>query len=484
MKILLVVGILLLSSSCIVIPSQAKTGSSKVSAIYPSAYFFGSNLASYSVNYNDSSSVINFYVIYKVSSFLHLVNGSSSIGNETVYPISDFINPSSNIIQLKYYISNNTKFIALSSYNADNYSLDIFDLNTNQSITFQGNTSYRISLINTFNNSPDVYFSFSNNTQFSIIKYNFADNNFTIFYQTKNLNLLYHFISNVNVFYYQNRIYSSLDIYNNSVYNSSILVFNKSTSIFNRTFYNFYLDFFTPTDAGFLLHSVQDTYFYDYRFIIDKYSRTNINFPFIGSLRPFSNNSFIYLASNNLYKGTIDLLSNPSIISFSEFSSIDGYDLNLNAFHLTSGNYYIIGGNNNSNNYVVSINTEFDFPDGFSPLPTTTTTTTTNPYSQYGTVTTQYAVTTTAVSSSALSIFFLILVIVFGIVGFALYSYNQKNKNRYYPPRDNSYLHRSNNTIQNYNTNASKPLANSLCSSCGSITEPSDIFCQNCGSRL
>jgi hypothetical protein len=78
-----------------------------------------------------------------------------------------------------YFISNDSKFVILRTYLYPINTFTILSLDTNNSISFDSDTSaYYLSLITRFSNSPDVFFCLNNDTDYLIIKFSFTNNNF------------------------------------------------------------------------------------------------------------------------------------------------------------------------------------------------------------------------------------------------------------------------------------------------------------------
>lgn len=470
---------------------------------------FNNNNVSFSINPHYTQSTTDIFSIYNDFSNFYLTLSTASkysyylnTQSKGSVPISSVIKNYDQILAKNFFISNNTEFIAVSSYFNGNYSFTIKDLQTNQTLSESGITPYAISLVTSFNNSSDVFFIFYNETMFNIAMYNFQLNQFSIFSHSKNLFYNKYYLSNVDVFTIDDKLYSSYVITDNSsspiTYNSTVLISNSGKMLFNKTFNDFDLGFFTPTTSGFILQSSQNSEFYDYHISSDSILNTGQILNGISALKPYNNNSFMLLTSNKLYQFAIN-----SSLNINHLTIVNTYDLVNNIFYnelfsynLDSGKFYILGMQNQSIEYTISKNNYGQGPISPPSLPSSTVL---NPSSSSGAASTTPPPTAPSVtysyqsqSTSTLQSIFtpdptgvilIFILFIIGFIGVIIYSNRQRKKEQDYNSRN-----QSTNNIYNHqniweNKNQYRRI-NNFCIECGSPVEPNDVFCQNCGKRI
>lgn len=466
------------------LPSQAKDTSLSSHTIS-----FNDNNVSFSLKTNYGQSSINIYSIYSDYNSFHISNTTGSMANNSyitsssiTIPISNIVSSYYSILDENYFISNNSRFIAVSTFSNinNNYNLTIKNLHTNKTLLEQGQSPYKIALINSFDNSSDVYFTFYNETMFTIAKYSFQNNNFTIYEHSKNLSYNDYFISMVNVFFLNNKIYSSFVITDNTsttpTQSSRVLISNMDNIVFNKTFPSMSIDFITPSSLGFLFHSYQNSKFYDYRFSSNNYIQIPTFIPAIDQLKPFDNNSFIII-TNQILLCSFKVSQTSSVIYFNESYNLQNinYNKKLVAFTIASGSYYILGMPDSGAKYTISIFNKNEIPTNIMAVLTTTISLgTTNPLPQS---------TSTIPSSNNTGSLLILLLIILVAIGLIVFDKRKDRKNQY-KPRDEMFQNTSKYQNQNVSTQKQNPILTRFCVECGSPVTPDDVFCQNCGRRI
>ena len=376
-----------------------------------------------------------------------------------------------------YFISNNSRFLTIGSYYNGINTFTILSLDTNKSIFFYGYSSaYYLSLINRFSDSPDVYFSLSNETMFFFVKYNFTNNDFSIIYHTNNSNAQIEIP--VTVLQQNDRIIASVNTFDQ---NSQLITLNENGLTSTKTF-SFSISYFTPYGSnGFLFYTAGTNY-------LESDNRTSVFYDYsnLKILKAFDNNTFLGIGTNfmNVYHIKTSTLTTSIQKEFSYTINYqnDLYLPNLfQAFNVNGTKYYLYenqysyGSQNN-----IVINHYYDYPTNYNQIITSSSTIGFKTQNYY---TTFYSNPTSSSSNlGTFLIFVFIFMIIIGVIVVSL----KKNKtlNQYYSPRNNSYLQR-NHYNQHYQQQQSlRKRINVSCSHCGSKAELGDIFCQNCGTRL
>lgn len=406
-------------------------------------------------------------------------------GQEQTSRTLDLSSLNSTINNFYYYNSGKHHFyIMRRNYN----SFDIFVDSFNSSDSYHLSGPFKLLSVNQYDNSTDVYFTLCNRSVLLIIKYVNSISSFTVFYESNNLNTSNYEIGQADAFMFDDQLFIDYNYGNSTTqnFNSSVLIF-KYGQIYptiNKTFNSKKITSLFPYKTGLLLYSMSKDTFYSYNYstnnIIQQIYHNGYN---ISSIRPFSYTSFLSLENNSI---TINNVSYGTASGFQiliqnrYYISNPNYPFNENtiqAFSLGSNYVYLLNINYN-NQYVFTVD-NIDVNPG-----TIAYTTPTSSYYNYSTITSTQGYytgfyTTTYSGSNILGVV-LILLFILLIAGIGIaYVASNKNRNRYYPPRNNSYL---NNYIDR--NQRKRVSAKNFCDSCGAMVLQEDIFCQNCGHRL
>ena len=322
---------------------------------------------------------------------------------------------------------------------------------------------------------------------FSIVKYNFTFNSFSIFFNSTNLPLTNTTTFSVNQFTLNNQIYVSLEnknLANVANANTSIYILNSNGLVFNKTFTGLNVNSFTPFNYGLLLYSTFNNTYYRYFYSNDSYQ--GMYAPQLGTssivdaIYPFDNQSFIILYPGNFAILFMD--SNATTFStLSEYSFYQNSAISMQAFNIQGYKYYLLSGIDYANEFEILMQNIYYNPSDFViPTSLTSATSITDTYNN-SMPNTSYMSVSASDSNSGIAIFAIVIIILF-IVGI-IFIYEKNTSNRYYPPKNNSYLTRNQYNSQ-YSNESSIKFHNSFCQSCGASALPDDVFCQNCGSRL
>ena len=540
-KIILIV--IILFSSFLTISSISNTNKTQST----DSYFIYSNQvnlvqARYSTDFNSSNNIIHFYTISRSDKQIFLSTQTINnliiqYSNVASYPINYFSSNSLNIVDFNYFISNNTKFVAMSlEKSSTNYLINITNLNNNNTFTLTGTSAYYISNINVFSGSTNVYFSIYNSTNFSIVKWDFGSGTFSIFYSSANTSSPY-FITNIKTTFLDNKLYvlkGFIDTTDSNNINSTITTFNQSGLISTKFFGSFLASTFTIIENGFILYSAKTNQLSYYLFDIN--SATSYNVYYYGyqltpdsDFQPFTNNSFLIL-KNNYLRIVQSNDMNPTyvnLVTLYSYNLTNSSWLMPQTYNLAKGNYYTLGKISvgqlttitcatNEVPYIFNPEaistipdlgyTDITYPNTARTTPSQSTSTNVvgnNPQnSNY--VSTQYSLPTQ--SSDAINAIILVIIGFLAVFGFYTYKNDISNSINRYRNRFNSS--NSSNNIRLYNNyenmtqnSQSSPsprnsqptqainsqrnrVTKSFCSYCGGYTESTDIFCQNCGNRL
>ena len=430
---------------------------------------------------------ISVFTTYLYNHQLYVSNATitSSGGTtsaESAVDLTSVINPSSFINDYNYFISNNSQFVMFSTSFNDTQYLTITDLANNKTFTNKGSSIYSLGKIFSLGNSSDVYFSFYNKTTFSIVKYNFTSNLFSVSFNSTNFSNNSNPIFSVYEFTLDDQIYVSVSYQNFSnpiIENSSIYILDNKGIIFNQSVLGLNINTFTTFENGLLLYSMNSNMYYRYYFGNTQYYSFD---PQIGTIHstafyPFDNDSYLILNPNNI----ITLKMNPGATSFLITQS---YDLlqnpsSIQAFNLGIDQYYLLSGLNSYNQFEILLQNINTPPTGFNIRSTTTSSNSYYPTSQYYQTVSSYSYSSNPSSSGGILV---LIVISFVIVAIVVVSKKIKS-DRHDPPRNDSYLTR-NQYFSQLNNQRTFIIKNSFCSNCGSPVFPEDIFCQNCGHRI
>lgn len=459
---------------------------------------YSNGLTSFSTSVNDNKNMSNIYTAHTSGDSLYLnnyslANNQLESSNSTNYSLSQLLGNFGSVLSLNYFISNNSRFVTLGTYLNQNYNITILSLNTNKSISFQSDAAYSLSLINRFQNSPDVYFSLYNYYSFFIVKYSFSTNNFTIFYNFKYTNAV-----NINGFYKDNKIYFSFSTF----FDSYILVLNYKGLIYDQSFSYMHIQTFTATNDGFLISDTDGTLFY---YISNTYDLGVVanQTQNLKVLRPFDNNTFVEISTNYLDIVTING-TGKTISLRPEYNYTINYQNNANLEYLfktldINGMKYIIYQSQNygSGETYIAINHIYNAPTNYNgPILTTTTT---NPLTSQNQVQIQSTSSTYTIYTSSKnnpSIFYILLGLVLLVAGFVAFvlivisrkkdNNNLRNENRYDRTPNRSTNNPPNIPDNPSYTNQSSMILqkNSFCAFCGSPFSGNDIFCPKCGKRI
>ena len=515
-------GFLVLSMT---IPSLSSTNSVQNTKSSDSTFFqAGSNIqnAGYSISEDNNKNSVNLYTAAQDEQFILLSNHtidssgfhSSSISNSSIY---SYINSSSSIISINYFISNNTKFLILGIHNSNYYYFQINALNKNESFTTGGaSTPFSFSSINSFINSSDVYFSFSNKYDFYLVRYN--SDNFSILF-SKTINSPNTSITKNQILYYNNTLYVLIQVYQQESfpfsYTSTFYMFNKTANIGSTTFTQLQINTFTVFEKGIIFNVA-------YRnkpigvYLFQNSSFRFFNFPTSSSdtaiFVPFDNQSFLCFDSslNDLSIANFNVIDLNLSLNITYVYNIWSYSnlwLQPSTANIDNNNYYILGDYNFTQaSFVISLDSTppaifnsppppYVPPNNYYSQPTTTypVTSTTNPYSN-GQSSSSTENLSIQISSSSFDIAsFFVFIAIIGAIFLFVFLYRRIDANGNYrnnQNRTNNYMNRSYNTVIESNnqnslqtSNYSRNVSNN-CLSCGYQVERGDMFCQNCGKRL
>lgn len=450
----------------------------------------------YSTSQRSANSSINIFTSYLNNNTLYISNStitdsyinSSTSTIETVN-LTKLIKSNSSVEDFNYFVSNNSRFIILSTIiknltgikNLEN-NLTVIDLTNNNTFSIPSNSAYRLGSITSLGNSSDIYFSFYNSTTFSIVRYNFTSNSFSVFFNSTNLNPKNTTTFTVNQFKLNNRIYVSINQRNqiNSLNaNTSIYILDRNGIDFNKTFTGLSINTFTPFEYGLLLYSRSNSTYYKYLYSSNEYFSFIPQFMTIyntTSIQPFDNNTFIILNTN--YIRIYNMNNNAtSFLLYAGYTFNQNSSVSIQAFNLQGYKYYLLSGTNIYNEFEIFLSNVNSPPlDFIISIPSATTSF--NPQSTFYQPTTYYYSSTTSIGNSILGTglsLILSLIIIFVVLAFI---YKKANPKGYNQPRNNTYLNRNQPASQHtFNQN-------SYCSKCGSSILPEDVFCQNCGTRI
>ena len=359
------------------IPSTESNQSSNKTSSYTIPFSSISSTVKYSTFVDQNKSTVDVFTIYPSNSSLVLSNyaltlNSGSTSNNFIVNITTFLGSDSVLIDYNYFVSNNTKFLILTSKQLSTYSnninFTIFDLSNNLTFGGFGNVYYHISSINRFSNSPDVYFSIYNSTTYLLVKYSFQTNSFsTILIKTFPTNNLVQ-IMDVRTVMIQDKFYISITTgssdNNLNNYTSYMYIFDKQGMIFNKAFSSVAVTSFTTEADGLLLFSSYNSTFYQYSYSNDSVTQLNIQSTFNSNPLAFSaydNNSFLILGYDSF-----ELMN---IISLNYFQDIVTYSVQNNnnqnliqAITLNGNKYYLFSGFNQNNFYEIFFASILDGP--------------------------------------------------------------------------------------------------------------------------
>ena len=320
------------------IPSTESNQSSNKTSSYTIPFSSISSTVKYSTFVDQNKSTVDVFTIYTSNSSLVLSNyaltlNSGSTSNNFIVNITTFLGSDSVLIDYNYFVSNNTKFLILTSKQLSTYSnninFTIFDLSNNLTFGGFGNVYYHISSINRFSNSPDVYFSIYNSTTYLLVIYSFQTNSIsTILIKTFPTNNLVQ-IMDVRTVMIQDKFYISITTgssdNNLNNYTSYMYIFDKQGMIFNKAFSSVAVTSFTTEADGLLLFSSYNSTFYQYSYSNDSVTQLNIQSTFNSNPLAFSayhNNSFLILGYDSF-----ELMN---IISLNYFQDIVTYSVQNN----------------------------------------------------------------------------------------------------------------------------------------------------------
>lgn len=436
----------------------------------------------FSLDYSNTSSKISIFSInasYSTSGNAYLTNyiiDNSSISNSstTVFSLSNISQNNAYILQDNYFISNNNRFIILSTaFNGGGY-LNIYNIDTKKSFTLSSNSGegFQIKLVTRLANSPDVYFCFYLSKYFEIIKYSFSTNSFSVFFQSAIFKDVY--IRYTDVYKLDNKIYFSFVTRQTKpeVSDSYIYILNSKRVIYSKIFNNLEVFFFSQTDNGLFLETSLSGFFYMYYYANNSISKTNLNLTIYvlanSFIRPFSNKSLLIL-----HGGSIEFLNVTSSAEGTTFDTLHSYDLPTWVFpvipyalDLSSGNSYLLGYDRGNGKYVITNNNINEHPQRFV-LPSVTT----SSYIYLKTYPDTNAIGEALLLGLLITNLFPILLIVFiGSIFIIILQKVKKTKKSLMEIKGNNLA--SVNGVKKYCSNCEYPLAKG------------STYCENCGKRI
>ena len=501
-------SILILISLSVLTTIPTIENNSSLNSFQPFSFYLGLG-TSYSTFYDQQQGLLNIYTVsYEQSElffFNYTISNSQipSVGSNYLF-LSELYGFQPNIVNINYFISNYTQFLAISTNNNTGSYFNIFTLGKqSKNYSISDNSDYTLVSINRFSNSPDVYFSLYNDTTFFIIKYSFETNSYITFFSTSSLPIGSVKVFYVSFFMLDNKIYTSVvtgnrtvigvngsfPIYSYSNLNSWIYILNTNGILFSKNFPTFDLNAFTSLDKGLLLYSsLNSTYF--------MYSYSNQSFDVFNPLipnsvnssvfKPFDNQSFLILNNNNFEFVSLQNNGNAgytyqenAIYYFQDY--YDPFSHNIQALSTGTEKYYIFSLVNyqfsteillnNVNNALPSdvLNTS-----SYTPPNGTFTTSGTLLANQYASTSTS-TITSTDIGMISPSILFFIIIAVIISIGTVFFIYRKKSYQVY------SSQGSKTNIIKN---NLNNTYSINICRFCRNRTREGDIFCENCGKRL
>lgn len=444
----------------------------------------------YSTYVDNNSKTITIYTAQSYNGLLYLqdyslVNNQFEGSGISIFNLTQLLGKYGSLQYDNYFVSNGSTFVTLDSNLNDVNTFTIISLNTNTSISFRSNqTTYNLSLISRLPNSSDVYFSLYNTTTFFIVKYNFATNNFSLFFHSNYPNI--GIISPVTVFQYTENIYASVPT-NNS---SHLLVFNQKGLILNESL-PFQINTFTPyknnySNTSFLLYANDGT-LYSYTRVnnTNQLESLSTNLTNLMVLRPFDNTTIMAVGPTFLDILQINATLSGQLTLQQAYSYAINYqgDLYLQnlfqALKVNGTKYYLYENQFTGGESKIVINHYYNPPTDYDAITTTSSYIFTTPINPAGPVTTS---SSSQVNTPIISLTALILVVI-GLGGIAFIFYRSKSRTDRNYPRE--YYRPYRYTRPSQNTQSNRRLHNnSFCPKCGSPTLSEDVFCQNCGTRL
>lgn len=321
---------------------------------------------------------------------------------------------------------------------------------------------------------------------FSIVRYDFATNLFSFFFNSTNLLNKNISIIRATEFTLNNELYVSITRQNLTNYantNTSIFILGSNIVFYNLTFTGLNINTFTPFDYGLILYSMTASTYYKYFFSTGLYSSFLPpfgNYYNVTELAPFDSNSFILLNFNSLAIVNIQDQNNANSFSIAQTFDLNQNPLSVQAFVIQGQQFFLLSGLDNYNQI------DFSLQDLYTaPTPFLQTTSSLPYYSTTSFLPADVGTSNVNTSFAVFAIFFTIFVLGIGAI-VVLVALKNNSNNRYrprYPPGSNSYLTRDQYTSQVRN-NSNSIYKNSYCSNCGTLIQPGDVFCQNCGFRI
>ena len=455
------------------VPSSSSNNSTNDITNYKISLNSGYNVVKYSASLNQNNSQFTIFTSYLSNNYIYLSNSTitNSIGQISVeqsISVTSLIN--STIWDFNYIISNNNKFLVITSQLSRNWYINFFDIsNFNNNFTISSTThAYFIANIITLPTTPDVFFSFYNSTMLLLVRYSFQTDSFSIFYTTPNLSPDYT-ITNVNIFTLGNNIYAAIaygiESYTPPMYNeSNIYVLNNLGLNYTKDFPSILISTFTVFSGGFLFNSATNNTFYQYsasnNTLRSIQSPSSTNDPNT-RLSSYDNSSFLVLDQNGF--ALDEIIKNSVFIQLTYYSVQNNNYPNdqnsLQAVNLGSNKFYLFYGLLNTGQDEIIFN-RIDMPPNVFLIPKNTFS---SPNSTYSSV--------TGSVFPVIIILFLILIFLVAIIPITLFITLSLRKKSYNNPKYINYLN---------------PIKNKLkfCSNCGTKSDPEDVYCENCGEKL
>ena len=146
------------------------------------------------------------------NSYYEGINNNFLIGPQGNLYLDNLSKPVYNLVDFNYYRCNDTDFVAVSSSYGQYSTLTIYKMNQNITYSMVSKDPYYIASITQLPNSDNLFFSIYNSTDFLIIEYSFASNQFSIFFKSSKLTLSTEKNTHVSVLTNNNAIFCSISV--------------------------------------------------------------------------------------------------------------------------------------------------------------------------------------------------------------------------------------------------------------------------------